>query len=146
MSEVKNDKGKVTKTEIPKRLKALKGEPDSEEEIAALKQCKKLMDAEADAKKAVKEAQAELDQAVLARYGELTEDEIKQLAVDDKWLADIRAAIESEVERITNQLAGRVRELEERYEEPLPAIEREVEALAARVTGHLEKMGVRVDG
>ena len=65
LSEVKNDKGKVTKTEIPKRLKALKGEPDSEEEIAALKQCKKLMDAEADAKKAVKEAEAELDRAVL---------------------------------------------------------------------------------
>lgn len=146
LSEVKNDKGKVTKGEIPKRLKALKGEPEADDEIAALKQCKKLMDNEAAAKKAVKNAQAELDQAVLARYGELTEDEIKQLAVDDKWLADIRAAIESEVERITNQLAGRVRELEERYAEPLPAIEREVEALAARVTGHLEKMGGRIDG
>ncbi|MPS32628.1 MULTISPECIES: type I restriction-modification system subunit M [unclassified Salinivibrio] len=94
----------------------------------------------------LKDAQAELDQAVLARYFDLTEDEIKQLAVDDKWLADIRAATESEVERITNQLAGRVRELEERYAEPLPSIEREVEALAAKVTGHLEKMGVRVDG
>ena len=66
--------------------------------------------------------------------------------MDDKWLADIRAAIESEVERITNQLAGRVRELEERYAEPPPAVEREVEELAARVTGHLEQMGVRVDG
>lgn len=146
LSEVKNDKGKVTKTEIPKRLKALKDEPEAEDEIAALKQCKKLMDNEAAAKKAVKEAQTELDKAVLARYGELTENEIKQLAVDDKWLADIRAAVESEVERITNQLAGRVRELEERYAEPLPAIEREVEALAAKVTGHLEQMGVRVDG
>ncbi|AKJ94949.1 type I restriction-modification protein subunit M [Thioalkalivibrio versutus] len=146
LSEVKNDKGKVTKAEIPKRLKALKGEPDSEDEIAALKQCKKLMDNEASAKKAVKDAQTELDQAVLARYAELTEDEIKQLAVDDKWLADIRTAIESEVERITNRLASRVRELEERYAEPLPAIEREVKELAGRVTGHLEKMGVRVDG
>ncbi|MBN2700426.1 MAG: type I restriction-modification system subunit M [Methylothermaceae bacterium] len=146
LSEVKNDKGKVTKTEIPKRLKALRGEPDSEEEIAALKQCKQLMDAETDAKKAVKEARAALDQAVLARYFELTEDEIKQLAVNDKWLADIRTAIESEVERITNRLASRVRELEERYQAPLPTIEREVEALAAKVTGHLEKMGVRVDG
>ena len=146
LSEVKNDKGKVTKTEIPKRLKTLKGEPEADDEVAALKRCKKLLDTEADAKKAVKDAQAKLDQAVLARYGELTEDEIKQLAVDDKWLTDIRAAIESEVERITNQLAGRVRELEERYAEPLPAIESEVEALAARVTGHLEQMGVRVDG
>ncbi|PRY73217.1 type I restriction-modification system subunit M [Halomonas ventosae] len=146
LSEVKNDKGTVTKAEIPKRLKALKGEPDSDEEIAALKQCKKLMDTEADTKKAVKDAQADLDQAVLARYFGLTDDEIKQLTVDDKWLADIRAAIESEVERITNELAGRVRELEERYEAPLPAIEQEVETLAAKVTGHLEKMGVRADG
>ena len=146
LSEVKNDKGKVTKTDIPKRLKALKGEPEADDEIAALKQCKKLMDQEGSAKKGVKDTQTELDQAVLARYAEFTEDEIKQLAADDKWLADIRAAIESEVERITNQLAGRVRELEERYAEPLPAIEREVEALAAKVTGHLEKMGVRIDG
>ena len=145
LSEVKNVKGKVTKTEIPKRLKALEGEPDSAEEVATLKQCRKLLDAEANAKKAVKGAQAELDQAVLARYFELTEDEIKQLAVDDKWLADIRDAIESEVVRITNQLAGRVRELEERYAEPLPAIEREVQELAAGVAGHLGKMGVRAD-
>src|SRR5699024_8431078 len=122
LSEVKNDKGKVTKTEIPKRLKALKGETDFDEEIAALTQCRKLMDAEADARKAVRDAQAELDEAVLAHYFELTEDEIKQLAVTDKWLADIRAAIDSAVERITNQLAGRVRELEERYEGPPPAI------------------------
>ena len=144
LSELKNEKGKVTKTEIPKRLKALKDEPDSEDEIAVLKQCKKFMDAEANAKKAVKGAQTALDQTVLGRYGELTDDEIKQLAVDDKWMADIRAAIESEVERITNQLAGRVRELEERYAEPLPTIEREVKEMAARVTSHLEKMGVRI--
>ncbi|WP_018872922.1 type I restriction-modification system subunit M [Thioalkalivibrio sp. ALJ16] len=146
LSEVKNDKGKVTKTEIPKRLKALRDEPDSEEEIAALKQCKSLMDAEAAAKKAVNNADTELNQAVLARYGELSVDEVRTLVVDDKWLADIRAAIQAEVDRITNQLAGRVRELEERYAEPLPDIEREVEALAARVTGHLEKMRMRVDG
>ncbi|GAB2722189.1 type I restriction-modification system subunit M [Halomonas garicola] len=146
LSEVKNDKGKVSKTDIPKRLKALKGEPESDEETAALKQCKKRMDAEASAKKAVKDAQTKLDQAVLNRYEALTEDEVKQLAVDDKWLADIRAVIESEVERITNQLAGRVRELEERYAEPLPSIEQEVEQLAEKVTGHLEQMGVRVDG
>ncbi|ROO29704.1 type I restriction-modification protein subunit M [Salinisphaera orenii MK-B5] len=145
LSEVKNDKGNVTKSEIPKRLRILKSEPEADDEIAALKRCKKLMDAEASAKKTVKDAQTELDQAVLARYGELTEDEIKKLAVDDKWLADIRAAVESEVERITNQLAGRVRELEERYAEPLPAIEREVEELTARVAGHLEKMGIRAD-
>ncbi|WP_299257581.1 class I SAM-dependent DNA methyltransferase [uncultured Kushneria sp.] len=145
LSEVKNDKGKVTKTEIPKRLKVLKGEAESDDEIAALRQCQKRLNAEAAAKKAAKEAETALHHAVLARYAQLSEAEIKQLAVDDKWLTDIRAAIESEVERITNRLASRVRELEERYAQPLPGIEREVEALAARVTGHLDTMGVRVD-
>jgi type I restriction enzyme M protein len=145
LSEVKNDKGKVAKDAVNKRLKALKGEPDSEDEIAALSQCRKLLEAEASAKKAAKYVENALNRDVLARYGELTEDEIKTLVVDDKWLADIRAAVDAEVERITNQLAGRARELEERYAESLPAIEREVEHLAAKVAGHLEKMGVRAD-
>jgi len=145
LSEVKNEQGKVTKGEIPKRLKALKGEPDSADEIAALTQCKKLLEAEASAKKAVKEAEVELNKDVRARYADLTEGEIKTLVLDDKLLADIRCAINGEVERVTNQVAGRIRELEERYVEPLPAIEREVDELAAKVAGHLEKMGLRAD-
>jgi len=145
LSEVKNDQGKVNKGEIPKRLTALKGEADSDDEIAALTRCKKLLGAEANAKKAAKDAEVELNKAVLARYGKVTDDEIKALVVDDKWLAAVGIAIEAEVERITNQLSGQVRELERRYAEPLPAIEREVEELAVRVAGHLEKMGVRAD-
>jgi len=145
LSEVKNDQGKVNKSEIPKRLKALKDEPDSDDEIAALQKCKQLIDAEANAKKAAKDAEAELNKAVLARYGELTKEKIKTLVVDDKWLAEIRTAIDGQVDRITNELAGRVRELEERYVEPLPTIERQVEELARRVARHLEKMGVRAD-
>ncbi|MBK5944753.1 type I restriction-modification system subunit M [Halorhodospira halophila] len=146
LSEVKGDQGKVTKDAIKKRVKALKVEPDSDEEIAALKQCQKLMDAEASAKKAVKDAEAALNRDVLACYRELTLAEIKTLTVDDKWLTDIRAAINGEVDHIANQLAGRVRELEERYADPLPKIEREVAGLAERVAGHLRKMGVQVDG
>lgn len=145
LSEVKNDKGNVTKTEIPKRLKALKGQPEAEDEIAALKQCKRMLETEASAKKAVKDAQVELDARVLAHYGSLSEDEIKNLVVDDKWLASIREAIEGEVQRLTNTLAGRVKELDERYAQPLPSIEDEVEKLSQKVAGHLERMGVSWD-
>jgi type I restriction enzyme M protein len=79
---------------------------------------------------------------VLARYGKLTEAEIKTLVVEDKWLASLRAAIDGEVQRVTQQLAGRVKELEERYAQPLPALEREVEAFSAKVEAHLKKMGL----
>ncbi len=138
LSEALNDKDKVTKASVTARLKLAK---DSEEK-AALKQAKKLFDAETDAKKALKEAQDELDLAVFKQYPQLTEDDIKTLLLDDKWLATLQANIEAEIERITQQLANRVKELEERYAEPLPAITQSVENLSEKVAGHLKAMGL----
>ena len=82
------------------------------------------------------------DQKVLDHYAALTETEIKTLVVEDKWFASIRAALESEVQRLTQQLAGRVKELEERYASPLPELEREVGEFNTKVEGHLKKMGL----
>ncbi|MCU0731063.1 MAG: N-6 DNA methylase [Hyphomonas sp.] len=142
LAEATNDKGKVTKGAVKDRLKAIAGEAESDEELEALERCLALIDAEADAAKAVKEAQAALDEKVLARFGKLTEAEIKMLVVEDKWLTSLRAAIDGEVQRVTQQLAGRVKELEERYARPLPELEREVEAISAKVEAHLKKMGL----
>ena len=93
--------------------------------------------------KAVKEAQADLDRAVLARYAVLTEAEIRTLVVEDKWCASIRTAIDGELQRLTQRLTGRVQELEERYARPLPALEHEVAAFSAKVEGHFIRVGVR---
>ena len=120
----------------------MKDESDSDEEEAALKRCLELMDAESDAKKAVKNAQEKLDAAVLKKYGELSEAEIKAMAVDDKWFASIQGAIEGEVNRITQRLASRVKELDERYRNTLPILEASLETLGAKVQGHLTEMGL----
>ena len=79
---------------------------------------------------------------MLARYATLTEAQIKALVVEDKWFASIRVAIESEVQRLTQQLAGCLKDLEERYARPLPELEREVDEFGEKVEGHLRKMGV----
>ena len=142
LEDTVNDKGKVTKGGVMERLKAIRYERENDEEHDALKQCRTLIETEAEAAKVVKEAQARLDEQVLARYGALTETEIKTLAVEDKWFASIRVAVEGEVQRLTQQLAGRVKELEERYVRPLPELEREVEAFGAKVEGHLKRMGL----
>ena len=142
LEDAVNDKGKVTKAGVTERLKAIRYEPESDEERDALKQCRSLIEAEAKAAKAVKESQARLDEQVLARYGALTEAEIKTLTVEDKWFASIRSAIEGEVQRLTQRLAGRVKELEERYARPLPELEREVGAFGDKVEGHLKQMGI----
>ena len=142
LEDAVNDKGKVSKASVKERLKAIRDEPESGDEQEALERCLALLDAEADAAKAAKQAQAALDARVLARYTALTEAEIKTLAVEDKWFASIREAVDGEVQRLTLGLAGRIQELEERYARPLPELEREVEAFGAKVEGHLERMGI----
>jgi type I restriction enzyme M protein len=117
------------------------------DEKASLKQAKKLFDAEFEAKKALKEAQDALDLAVFKQYPKLSIEEIKSLIVDDKWLATLESNIVAEIERITQQLANRVKELEERYSEPLPIIEQSVSALSDKVYAHLVAMGMqRING
>ncbi len=142
LEDAVNDKGKVTKGGVKDRLKAIKEEPESDEERDALKRCLELIEAESAAAKAVKEAQVDLDAKVLAKYPNLTEAEIKTLTVDDKWSASMHAAIEGEVQQVTQQLASRVKELEERYTNPLPTLEWEVDLLSTKVDGHLKKMGL----
>lgn len=138
LNDALNDKDKVTKATVTARLKLA---TDSDEK-AALKQAKKLFDAEAEAKKALKEAQEALDLAVLKQYPKLSIEEIKSLIVNDKWLATLESNIVAEIERVTQQLANRVKELEERYSEPLPALTQSVENLSDKVSGHLKAMGL----
>ena len=75
------------------------------------------------------------------QYGKLTEAEIKALVVEDKWLAALAASVQSELDRVSQALTGRIRQLADRYFTPLPQLTTEVETLAARVDEHLKKMG-----
>ena len=142
LAEAKNDKDKVTQKLINARIKVLNENCNDPDELAALKQCLDLVKKEAAAKKAHKEYRLKLDILVFAKYPDLTEMEIKNLIVEDKWLATLEANIVAEIERVTQQLASRVKTLEERYAEPLPALTQDVEALSATVNEHLKKMGL----
>jgi type I restriction enzyme M protein len=79
---------------------------------------------------------------VFGQYPKLSEAEIKALVVEDKWQATLKGAVASEIERVTQQLANRVKDLEERYAEPLPELVQMVEGLSSRVEEHLKKMGL----
>ena len=100
-----------------------------------------LIDDEASANKRMKDAQKALDAKVAARYSKLSEDEIKRLVVEDKWFATLAAGVQSELDRVSQALTGRVKQLATRYATPLPKITEEVACLASRVDGHLKKMG-----
>ncbi len=102
----------------------------------------RMSDAESRAKAAHKAASDALDAAVMARYPKLTEEEIKALVIEDKWMAAIRRGVKEESDRVARTVAGRVKVLEERYAEPLPDLAAEAESLAERVEEHLDRMGV----
>jgi type I restriction enzyme M protein len=101
----------------------------------------KLASEEADLKRKLKDAETDRDAKAYKKYPMLTESEIKTLVVDDKWLAALDTAIHGEMDRISQALTGRVQELAERYETPMPQMGSLVAELEARVNGHLAKMG-----
>ena len=136
------EKGTVTKKALTSQLKLVATDPELAEEAQLLERCLELVDADAAAAKAVRDARAKLDAATLVKYGELSEPEVKELVVDDKWVVQIGAAIEGEVRRLTDALANRIRELEERYGRTLPQLEADAAELEERVNGHLLKMGL----
>jgi len=138
------DYDKVNKNNVQKRLKAIdtpKLKSDNAEEIKVLKAYIKLIDEQSELNKKIKEAEVALDKLTLARYTSLTENEIKQLVVDDKWMATIERSVKTEMERISQCLTQRIKELVERYETPLPKHTTDLAELENKVTAHLQKMG-----
>jgi type I restriction enzyme M protein len=135
------DKQKITAKAIKGRLREIGKDSDFADERKALEDYAALLDKQADAKGRLKAAQEGLNAKLDAKYPTLTEDEIKTLVVDDKWLATLASAVQSELERVSQTLTGRIRQLAERYGTPLPQLTDEAAALAARVDGHLRKMG-----
>jgi type I restriction enzyme M protein len=147
LEAAKNDKDKLTKASVNSCLKEIKadhagsGGSDGLNERAALENYLVLAEKAAATSAKVSDAQEALLAKVAAQYGKLTEDEIKTLVVDDKWLATIAAAVQGELDRVSQTLTGRIRQLAERYATPLPQLTGEVATLAARVDEHLKKMG-----
>jgi type I restriction enzyme M protein len=132
---------KVNRVEVTRRLKEIKGDKEAKEEASALKEWLDLADQEVDLKPRLKRLETDLDSKALAQYPKLSELEIKTLVVSDKWLAALESRIHGDMDRISQELTRRVKELAERYEAPLPLLTDRVAELEAKVAGHLAKMG-----
>jgi type I restriction enzyme M protein len=141
--EGEGEKQKITAKAVKARLKEIGHDPDYAEERQALEAYAALLDQQSDAKARLKTAQDDLEAKLDAKYPELTEADIQTLVVDDKWLATLAAAVQGELDRVSQTLTSRIRQLAERYAIPLPQLTDEVAALAARVDGHLKKMGAK---
>ena len=105
---------KVAKAEVNARLKEIRATRRRGRGGRA-RRWLELSEAETALKRAVKEQDAALDKLAYEKYPTLTDAEIKSLVIDDKWMARLSAAVQGELDRVSQTLTGRIRELAERY-------------------------------
>lgn len=187
-SPLLNNKGKLTKTNVNKRIKAIGGLDTADElitlnnyinlsnDVAAVKkelksleaqkaefiaralelygddenveslkiayQYQSLAEKETQLNSEIKDAENTLYQLLIDKYPTIPLTEVKELIVDDKWLATLQANIVAEIERVIQQMANRVKQLEERYSIPLPTLAKSVDELGDKVSDHLKAMGL----
>ena len=143
LSDCLNDKDAVDMKAVSAKLKELKKTAPDSEEYRVLLEYTGLCDKVKKYSKIVKELNAALDEACKAKYAELTMDEIKELLVNRKWYFTIFEGIKALYVTTSHEIAGRIAELAERYETPLPELEKSVEDYEAKVKAHLERMGFK---
>jgi type I restriction enzyme M protein len=139
--DAKNDKDKITATSAKDRLKAIKGNKNDAEEITLLEHFLKQSDKIIDINKTIKALQKDLEKKVWEKYKILSEDELKVLVVENKWIFHLENAVQNEMQRISQRLTQRIKELIDRYETPMPLQLNEVKSLEEKVNAHLSKMG-----
>lgn len=132
---------KVNKASATARLKEIKNDKDSKDDAEALNKYITLCEAEGEKKKKVKELEVVLDKLAYEKYPKLNEVEVKDLVVDDKWLSVLDTAIHGEMDRVSQTLNSRMKELSERYGSAMPSLVLNVHELEEKVNQHLKKMG-----
>ncbi len=136
------EEDKISKALTSARLKLARLENDSDPgEIKALAHLLRLYNDEAAARKAVKDAQAALDLAILKKYGDLTAYDIRSLVLDSKWARSISSRVARLVLGMLRGLSGRIGELGRRYESSLAEIDAELATLRLQIASSLSAMG-----
>ena len=142
LADATNDKGVYTKQLLTDVRRTANATQD-EETLGCAREALKLFNAEAGAKKAVKDAQAKLDLVTLRQYSELGQEDVQALLLDDKWKADVVSRVASEIEALTLVLVSRIHQLGERYADTVGALDTDSRKLSEAVARHLVAMGVK---
>ena len=131
---------KKTDTNIKKQIKILNNKTDAEE-LAVLQKYLKLKEDISFVKRTIKNLKYDLLTALLVKYADLSEEDIKRLVIEKKWFASLGSRLDSEMQRISQCLTSKVSALAERYAQTLPEIDAEIADLEAKVAAHLKQMG-----
>lgn len=135
---------KLTDSNVKKRIKGLDKKSDADE-ITILTQYLELKADISQMKRKLKTLKENLLAVLKVKYSNLTEDDIKRLVIEKKWFAALSSRLDSEMQRIGQQLTSQVSALAERYAQTLPEIAAEITDLETKITAHLKQMGFPID-
>ena len=137
-----NNDGNIEKTGFKKKLKdKLKDKTLDADDKAVLQSLQTLVMRVDEGTKTLKDLRAALDKKTRGQYPKLTDDQCVELLLNRKWYRTIVNGIYALYTAVSHRIADRVTELNERYEQTLPALEAEVAQLESKVKSHLERMG-----
>ena len=141
--EYNNVSGRIAS--INEQLKAATEVTDDEEDPTTVK----LSDKERQMSTAVlkklkatlKKLDADIYMKILTKYSQIDESTVKQLIVNDKWIAAITDRAYATIDSITQSIATQLRTLHDRYADTLSDLESEVADKETTVFNHLKSMG-----
>ena len=137
-------KGTVTRASVNQAIRTLREQvvlpEDVAEDLRELKRWTEAVQKRDEARKNLRAAAAELDGQTRERDGRLTDEEIRYLLIDRKWLASVGNAIENVYDAMIQNFSVALNALHERYARPLPEIEAETKQHEANVKAVLESM------
>lgn len=145
--DIRNKNGAFAKAKLKAALKAATESavvPEIyAEEYAALAKYSEKYAEMAVADKAYKVARKALDEKLVAKYAELTTEEIKYLLFDMKWMAKLSSEVCDEIEQVLNVISSKVLLIAKRYEHTLCEIEDRTKESRAAVVSALKRMGYK---
>lgn len=139
--EVEDKAISIKVADVKKAIKNAKVNDTMPEELAILKKWLDLSNQKDKLGKTLKQKRSELTDAVVAKYASLTEDEIRTLVVERKWLATVIGGCMALMQSVTHRIGTEVASLVERYENTLPELTKEVSEYESEVNGYLAEMG-----
>ena len=142
-SDVRNEKGKISKNRILERIREIANDVECKEESEALSQYLKLLGKEASISSEIKALEGLLDKRLREKFTVLNEEEIKESVIENKWFKSLETSLNGKIEQVFHRLIERVKELEERYTIPLPELTSNGVELAEHVEGHLRELGFK---
>lgn len=131
LDKAKEEIGEEDEEELKRIIDEVKKTP----EYKAIDKKKKEVDKE------IKEKKQALTLLLEDKYNAFTEEEIKLLVVDKKWLTTVSSMVYSEMQQVTQQLTLEVVNVAERYEQTLANIDEKMKEYESKVVAHLKEMG-----